>query len=196
VTELEAGLVPIYTFVQTFLQAVQSPQLQHPAYWDSLCSAAVESYRKTGAAPAGVLTQANQGSAVTFATIHDALSLLNHVYALNLPVAKTQSVSDLFALLLSCINVPDLAQIPAPQILSEYSAVLHLSQSPQVPTNMREMLDAFSLDLRMAMPSHAASSSEMLPVPQITIPVVDMSRPIPDNDLVVCGLILRQLVRV
>jgi hypothetical protein len=185
----------MYIFVQTALQAVQAPQLQHPAYWESLCSAAVEAYQKSGLAVVGALIQANQPPAVTLATIHDALSLLNAVCALDVPPARTRAVADLLGLLLGCLGVPEMAQIPPPQIAAGYSAAAHLSQTLQVPVDMRQMLDAFALDLRLAMPAQASTVVEMLPLPQLAMSQVDMSRPVPDNDIVVCGMLLRLLVR-
>lgn len=193
-TDLESGILSYTTYLRTFLQALQSNELQNPSYWNVLCSTAVLHHRHL--TTSGLVSQPPVGYAISevFVSLHDALNLVNVIF-MRMLSGKTPCLFELVKLLAADVDVSHLAQIPAVQVATTCNLVATLLQSGQDIGGLQQVLHDLHVDLRLVLDSNSGGINNT----SMTLPInvhgqIDMAQPMPDSDLVLCGSLLRLLV--
>jgi hypothetical protein len=133
---------------------------------------------------------------MTLGTINDALTLTTMVGFLNIPTDKIHDLQSLVVLLISCINVSQITQVPTSQATVTYNLVSNLlMHSEQMLPSLHNALTTLDMDLRLAINSTSGNPghSSLLVMP-LASDVLDVMQPIPDSDLVMCTALLRLLV--
>jgi hypothetical protein len=194
-TNLYLGILPLPVFVRTFLQAAQSQGPQQLYFWTSLCSVAVQVQRESDTTAIGSIISVDQPASSTLSSIHDALNLVN---LLRFPFENIQDLGDLLLLLISCVNINQMAQIPTAQLAATLHLVTALLHSIQLPPYLHHALEGFEVDLRLAMDSNPGTSDQtnLLPMPSASNSQLDVTQPIPDTDIIICSSVLRLLVSI
>jgi hypothetical protein len=193
-TDLELGILNYASYLRTFLQALQSNELQNPSYWNILCSTAVKHHRHL--TTSGLVSQPPAGYAISevFASLHDALTLVNIIF-IRMLSEKTPCLFELVKLLAADVDVSHLAQVPSVQVATTCNLVATLLQSGQDISGLQQVLHDLHVDLRLVLDSNSGGINNT----SMTLPInahgqIDMAQRAPDSDLVLCGSLLRLLV--
>ncbi|KDR85067.1 hypothetical protein GALMADRAFT_218149 [Galerina marginata CBS 339.88] len=189
---IQDGILPVSTFVSTFLQAARSSDLHIPATLDTLCRLALDAHYPSGQPPIGSVVPFNESPTVVLGTVHDALALLRTSFTL--PSSQfhqlTRSVSELVILLLSCVS--DLSQVSTSQAMLHFSDVNDLLTNYSLRSDVRHVLDTFVLSLSLLIGDDvkAAREAQMMHTMQFTLGKGDILGPSSDTDVITLGLLL------
>ncbi|KZT30460.1 hypothetical protein NEOLEDRAFT_1126012 [Neolentinus lepideus HHB14362 ss-1] len=186
---IEEKLIPVHTFISTFLSAAQSTELHNSATLDMLCRIALDAHYSSGLPPIGSVIPHNESSIVILGTVQEALGLLRT--ASNLPMSHyhqlTTSASELVILLLSCVT--DMSQVSTAQAIMHFHDVNDMLQNIQLNPDVRRVLETFavSLSLLIGDDQKAAREAQLMHALQLALGK-DILGPNSDTDIVTCSL--------
>ncbi|TFK57207.1 hypothetical protein OE88DRAFT_1671027 [Heliocybe sulcata] len=186
---IEEKLIPVHTFISTFLSAAQSTELHNIATLDMLCRTALDAHYSSGLPPVGSVVPHNESPIVILGTIQEALGLLRTAH--HLPMSHyhqlTTSASELVILLLSCVM--DMSQVSTAQAIMHFHDVNDMLQNVQLNPDVRRVLETFavSLSLLIGDDQKAAREAQLMHALQLALGK-DILGPNSDTDIVTCSL--------
>ncbi|KAJ3550441.1 hypothetical protein NM688_g5076 [Phlebia brevispora] len=191
---IQDGMIPLATFVRSFLAAAKSPSMHNSSTLDMLCRIAVDYHYSTGLDPIGSLVPLTESPAVVFETVHHALSLLKTAF--DLPATHfhqfTTSASELLILLLTCVN--DFTQLNTNQAVTHFAEdASGLLAQPGLSPDVKHVLEQFILSLSYLLGEDAKAAREAEMV-HSTLGKSHAVTPNSDSEIVSCSLLLRSLV--
>ncbi len=189
------GVLSLPIFLAAFLLAAQSSDLRNAATLDMLCRVVLNHHYTSGLGPLGSLISFGEPIARLFSTVQCAMGLLRTTFELPIPNYHQlpHSALTLLTLLLSCVNINDLSQIPLSQ------AMMHLTEANYLLDRIRlsggerpEILDAFALALMYYLGDDAKVTRETQMMHTLPNTMLGSSS---ESDIVTCSLVLNHLVR-
>ena len=191
-------LLPVSTYVATFLQAVKSPDLQTPATIEMLCRIAVDSHYSSGKSGLGSIIAFGEPSAAVLERLRDGFSLLQIACSLPAPHFHrvTQAASELVALLLSCIDVTKINLNDSMLVYSQVSAVAGLPLPPLLIQQLGRFDIALNLNIMDKSDDKIARGGPLTHDLGMSLGPGIVPESLPDTDVITCSALLQHLVRI
>lgn len=194
---IEDGILPLSTFVSTFLQAARSPELDTPITLDHLCQIALEVQKRSDSQGANSLVPYSESQIVILQTIQDGLALLRTVHTLPISQHHNELASRTEELVrnLLCF-ASDLSQVSVAQACVSFADVNDLLNNFRFNLETRQMLESFSILLGLLIGDDAkvAREAQMMQSLQLALGKSDTGGPASDTDVITLGLIHHYLV--
>ncbi|KAI0800903.1 hypothetical protein C8Q74DRAFT_1345580 [Fomes fomentarius] len=188
------GVLSLPIFLAAFLLAAQSSDLRNAATLDMLCRVVLDHHYTSGLGPLGSLISFGEPITRLFSTVQCAMGLLRTTFELPIPNYHQlpHSALTLLTLLLTCVNINDLSQIPLSQ------AMMHLTEANYLLDRIRlsggerpEILDAFALALMYYLGDDAKVTRETQMMHTLPNTMLGSSS---ESDIVTCSLVLNHLI--
>ncbi|KAI0963789.1 hypothetical protein AcW1_000766 [Taiwanofungus camphoratus] len=193
---IQDGLLPLATYVATFLSAARSPDLHDPTTLDMLCRVALDSHYASGMPALGSIVPYSESTIELLGTVQNAMALLRTAHSLPLTHYHQLilSASELLVLLLSCVT--DVSQISTAQAMVHFADASDMLQVLRLTPNVRGGLETFALSLSLLLgdDAKAAREAQMMHTLQLALGKGDVLGSSSDTDIVTCSLLLHNLV--
>ncbi|KAF9531998.1 mediator complex subunit Med5-domain-containing protein [Crepidotus variabilis] len=198
---IQDGLLPVYTYVSTLLQAARSSELHIPATLDTLVRTALDAHYSSGKPPIGSVVAEDESISSVMRTIQDALALLRTAHTLPLSHFHqlTTSAAELVDLLIRIACATDLTRVPATQAIVLYGELSETMNTCRLNDAVAGILDAFMVTLSLVIGEDvkATGGASMMHTATQFAPATgkgDISGPSSETDLITLGLVLNHIV--
>lgn len=194
---IEDGILPLSTFVSTFLQAARSPELDTPITLDHLCQIALEVQKRSDSQGVNPLVTYSESQIVILQTIQDGLALLRtvHTQAISQHHNELASRTEELVRHLLCF-ASDISQVSVAQACVSFADVNDLLSNFRFNPETRQMLESFSVLLGLLIGDDAkvAREAQMMQSLQLALGKGDTGGPASDTDVITLGLVHHYLV--
>lgn len=195
---IHEGILPLATFVSTFLAAARIMDLHNVSTLDMLCRLALECHYSSGMPPIGSLVHFTDPPAIIVNTVQNGMTLLRIAYSLPSGHAHrlTDSASELLILLLT--TMPDVSQIPAAQVSLLFQEASQLRNSTvRLADGVRSFIEEVLVPLSIMYQDEKTSrDAQVMHTVQMALGKGDTIGANSTTDIITCSLLLHALVRI